>query len=204
MKKGIFIGVLFSLLFTTFILSESVPAEDSIKFLDAAFGKRMCDGWNNSPLPKKLASKSAGGNGWIDEKNKYTGKVEQKEIVVSRRDCSGWEKIQLTIENKNGLATCTYGGALDVDYDNAAWAFSPKTIHWYRFATKWSAMDMPAIMPGFRGPIPSARKNLQNFGHFWKMAGSLAKTLNADYKEGCSGLSSSDASKIEGYIKKIK
>lgn len=173
-------------------------------FMTPQFAEKLCDEWNKSPLPVALGKTSLGGNGWIESPNKYTNKVGVQEIVLGRRDCDKWESVEITIEDKGGKATCTYGGKLKVAFDKAAWAFAPKTLHWYRFAVQWSAMDMPAIMTGFRGPIPVARKNIKNFDHFWKAAGRLAKATNADYTKGCQGLSKSDAENIVSYIGKIK
>ncbi len=183
--------------------SPAVAGPPSV-FLDAEFAKGLCDAWNKSALPAKLGAKSAGGSGWIEEKNKYTGVRNTQEMLLGRRDCKGWKPAQLTIENKDGKAVCTYGGKIVVDLKKAAWAFSPKTVDWYRFATKWSAMDMPGIMTGFRGPIPVARKNLKNFGMFWKLTGKLAKSTSADYSAGCAALKGSHKKKIAKFLKKIK
>jgi hypothetical protein len=179
-------------------------ADEPFVFMGPQFAEKFCAEWNNSSLPVQLGATSQGGNGWIDGANKYTGKTGVQEIVVTRRDCDKWPNVELTLENKGGKAMCTYGGKMRVAYDKAAWAFAPKTLHWYRFATKWSAMDMPAIMDGFRGPIPVARKNIKNFDTFWKAAGHVAKTMKADYKTGCPGLSKSDAENIESFLGKIK
>lgn len=181
------------------------PAQNALQFLSPEFAKLVCDAWNQSELPQKLGTKDAGGNNWILTENKYTGEVRNKQVLVmSRRDCSAIPMVQLTIENKNGKALCTYGGALTESYEKAEWAFAPTTVQWYKFASGiWGYMQMPGIMKGFRGPMFVARANIDNFGTFWKIVGKVAKQTNADYKSSCT-LSDDDIENIEGYIKNIK
>jgi len=180
------------------------PAPPHIAFLDAEFTRRLCEAWNGSELPQKVGATSAGGNGWIDQPNKYTSaNAGVQELILSRRDCSDWPRMQLTIERgADGKATCTYGGPIKVEYEKAAWAMAPTTVHWYKFATSWSMWNMPSVMKGFRGYMNVARRNLSNFGIFWKLSGRLAKETQADYTTGCS-LDESDRKDIEGYLGKI-
>ncbi|MCX8124442.1 MAG: hypothetical protein N3F66_09785 [Spirochaetes bacterium] len=196
--------VVFVTLLIVFNISIS-PAQNTIVFLSPEFTKLVCEAWNKSELPQKLGTKETGGNGWILTENKYTGEVRNKQVLVmSRRDCDGMPKVQLTIENKNGKAVCTYGGALTEVYEKAEWAFAPTTVQWYKFASGiWGYMQMPGIMKGFRGPMFVARANIDNFGTFWKIVGRVAKETNADYKTNCN-LTSDDIEDIEGYIKNIK
>ena len=181
------------------------PAQNILQFLSPEFAKVVCDAWNQSELPQKLGTKDVGGNEWILTQNKYTGEVRNKQVLVmSRRDCSAMPKVQLTIENKNGKALCTYGGALTESYEKAEWAFAPTTVQWFKFASGvWGYMQIPGIMKGFRGPMFVARANIDNFGTFWKIVGKVAKQTNADYKSSCT-LSNDDIEDIEGYIKNIK
>lgn len=199
-----FVSVLMCILLLVLNISY-VPAQNSMIFLSPEFTKLVCDAWNQSELPQKLGTKEAGGNGWIFTENKYTGEVRNKQVLVmSRRDCASMPKVQLTIENKNGKAICTYGGALTESYEKAEWAFAPTTVQWYKFASGiWGYMQMPGIMKGFRGPMFVARANIDNFGTFWKIVGKVAKETNANYRTNCN-LSSDDIEDIEGYIKNIK
>lgn len=207
MKKVLFVGFLTIALTITGIFSTtSSNAEGGLQFMGPEFAKLLCDGWNNSSLPSKLAPKENGGNGWVTERNKYMNDAfrNKQVMIISRRDCPGIAKVQLTIENKDGKALCTYGGAQQEAYQNAEWAFAPETHHWYRFATgKWGMFEMPKIMTGFRGIYDVAAKNLGNFGIFWKVAGKIAKDKGADYKAGCPSLKSGDINDIEDYLKKI-
>lgn len=182
----------------------SEPASSG--FLDANFSAKLCEEWNKSALPAKLGSERAGGNGWIDTANKYTGEVRHKQVIImSRRDCAALPRMQLTIENKEGKAVCSYGGALVEKYEKAEWAFAPETEQWYKFASgEWGYFQMPGIMNGFRGPMFVARANIDSFGLFWKFTGSLAKRMGADYRKGCPSLSGEDAAEIQGYLNKIR
>jgi len=198
------LSVLTSTMLLIFNISYS-PAQNILQFLSPEFAKVVCDAWNQSELPQKLGTKDVGGNEWILTQNKYTGEVRNKQVLVmSRRDCSAMPKVQLTIENKNGKALCTYGGALTESYEKAEWAFAPTTVQWFKFASGvWGYMQIPGIMKGFRGPMFVARANIDNFGTFWKIVGKVAKQTNADYKSSCT-LSNDDIEDIEGYIKNIK
>jgi hypothetical protein len=196
----------------TFILamflapSVTAKAENgAVVFMGPEFAKLMVDAWNTSSLPDKLGSKSVGGSDWINTPNKYTGeKSNQQVIIMSRRDCPSIPKVQLTIENKDGRAVCTYGGPMKVNFEKAEWAFSPKTVQWYMFAAgNWGYTQMPGIMSGFRGPMFVARANIDNFGEFWKVAGRLAKKINADINTACPA-EKSDLDDISTYLKNIK
>lgn len=207
MKKFIFILAVVTL-FTIalyFNVSLTHAQSNSIVFLSPEFTKFVCDEWNKSELTQKLGTKAVGGNDWILTKNKYTGQVRNKQVfAMSRRDCDSMPKVQLTIENKDGRAICTYGGALIEEYKTAEWAFAPTTVQWYKFASGvWGYMQMPGIMKGFRGPMFVARANIDNFGIFWKVVGKAAKQINADYKAPCA-LSKDDIDAIEKYIKNIQ
>lgn len=183
----------------------TLNAGSGIQFMSPDFAKMMCSSWNESSLPGKLGSKEKGGNDWINTENKYTGEKRGRQVLImSRRDCPGIPRVQLTIENRDGLAVCSYGGAITESYEKAEWAFAPETEQWYKFASgKWGYMQMPGIMSGFRGPMFVARANIDNFGIFWKIAGSVAKRTNADYRGGCSSLKDDTAKDIEDYLSKI-
>jgi hypothetical protein len=164
--------------------------------MSAGFANLIVDAWNNSPLPVSLGTKEVGGSNWINTPNKYTGEKRNKQVIImSRRDCPDLPKVQLTIENINGKAICTYGGGLIEQYDKAEWAFAPTTMQWYKFASgKWGYL---------RGPMFVARANIDNFGEFWKVVGRLAKNVNADYMSSCT-LDKGDVEDIKENLKLIK
>ena len=178
---------------------------EAVVFMSPEFAKLMVDAWNSSSLPVKLGSKDVGGSNWINTPNKYTGQPTSRQVIImSRRDCPSIPRVQLTIENRDGKAVCTYGGAMKENYEKAEWAFSPKTVQWFKFASgMWGYMQMPGIMSGFRGPMFVARANIDNFGEFWKVAGRLAKNINADITSSCP-LDKGDQDDISEYLKNIK
>jgi len=184
-------------------LTSPLSAEKEI-FMGPDFAMLMCRAWNRSALPRKLATKKKGGNGWIAVENKYTGKNRGKQaIVMSRRDCPRISRVQLTISNMDGMAICTYGGRMKVAYRKAEWAFAPRTEHWFDFASGgWGMWAMRKLMKGMRGPMTTAFSNRHNFGIFWKITGRLAKNINADYTSKCS-LDSDTIKDIQKYLKKI-
>lgn len=199
-------GVLSFIMVMSLAPSVTAQAENgAVVFMGPEFAKLMVDAWNISPLPDKLGSKSVGGSDWINTPNKYTGeKTNRQVIIMSRRDCHSIPKVQLTIENKDGRAVCTYGGAMKERYEKAEWAFSPRTIQWFKFAAgNWGYTQMPGIMSGFRGPMFVARANIDNFGEFWKVAGQLAKRINADITSACP-VDKEDQDHISNYLKDIR
>ncbi|HNX23784.1 MAG TPA: hypothetical protein PKG60_07020 [Spirochaetota bacterium] len=206
MKKLIFSLLMMLMVFSApgFFTETAHAGNGAVIFMSSDFAKLLVDAWNNSSLPVKLGSKETGGSDWINTPNKYTGEKRNRQVIVmSRRDCPSMPKVQLTIENKQGRAVCTYGGLMIDNYDKAEWAFSPTTTQWYKFASgDWGYMQMPGIMPGFRGPMFVARANIDNFGEFWKVAGRVAKKINADYTSSCP-IDSGDIEDIKKYLGKI-
>jgi hypothetical protein len=196
---------LFIVLMSTLAINTGSAENSGGVFMSEGFAKLIVDAWNNGPLPVSLGTKEIGGSDWINTTNKYTGEKRSKQVIImSRRDCPDMPKVQLTIENINGKAVCTYGGALTEQYDKAEWAFAPTTVQWYKFASgKWGYLQMPGIMSGFRGPMFVARANIDNFGEFWKVVGRLAKNVNADYMSSCT-LDKGDIEDIKEYLKLIK
>lgn len=206
MKRLMYLMILLLMVFSApgIILDSAHAVKGEAVFMNADFAKQLVDAWNSSSLPVRLGSKEIGGSDWINTPNKYTGEKRNKQVIImSRRDCPSMAKVQLTIENREGKAVCTYGGAMTESYEKAEWAFSPTTVQWYKFASgEWGYMQMPGIMTGFRGPMFVARANISNFGEFWKVVGRVAKKINADYSSSCP-VSKGDLEDISEYLKKI-
>jgi len=123
--KKLFITSFLTLVLTTLIgVHFSFTAPNSpILFLSPEFAQLVCEAWNQSELPQRLGAKEIGGNNWILTENKYTGEVRNKQVLVMSRRDSSLPKVQLTIENKDGKAICTYGGALTEVYEKAKMGF---------------------------------------------------------------------------------
>ncbi len=202
-KKSVM--VLLTLMVSGIFILNADSQKKPVVFMSGDFAKLMVDAWNASSLPVSLGAKEVGGSDWINTPNKYTGETRNRQVIImSRRDCPSLPKVQLTIENRNGKAICVYGGPMTENYERAEWAFSPTTLQWYKFAAgNWGYMQMPGIMSGFRGPMFVARANISNFGEFWKVAGRVARNINADYKSPCSP-SQADNNEIQNYIGSIR
>ncbi len=166
---------------TLFILSGIVNAAP-VKLLDADFASELCSAWNNTKLPAVLGRS---GSAWVDS----AGSTGLQKMVVSRRDCQGFKKVQLIIEaDASGAAMCTSGGAFDGgDYQ---WKFEPTTSQWADFTDGFGVMKMPGIMNGFVGPYPTAAANISSFEIFFAAAGKLALDSSVDWA--CSGADADD------------
>lgn len=83
----------------------SLPAVASADFMDAPWAKKACDMWNsNATLTGKLA-----GDAWMAN----DGGRGYKTIQMYRTACGAGSKVQITIQDQNGKAMCTYGGKPD-------------------------------------------------------------------------------------------
>ncbi|MDH5681232.1 MAG: hypothetical protein OEZ36_06580 [Spirochaetota bacterium] len=146
-----------------------------ITFLSSEFAVELCKQWNASSLINKLGSKASGGNGWVNTEGK-----SKQYVTVFARDCSN-PKVQLLIEDTGGKAKCVYGGSLKPIENGVNWQFGPKTKEWKKWASSWSVMNMPALMSTFKGNMPVAKKNLKNFGLFWKAAAKAVSKTGSGY-----------------------
>jgi hypothetical protein len=161
----------------------AAPAQaDPVRLLDAPYTARLCEAWNGTSLPAALGRS---GSGWIDS----AGSEGRQVIVISRRDCEGWPKVQLVIEaDEAGQAVCRSGGAFPGG--ELQWRFTPTTEQWADFSDGFGVMQMPGIMSGFIGPYPVAAANIGNFEVFFAAAGRLALELDVDWS--CDGADAED------------
>jgi len=155
------------LLGTTIALTSSMASADA--FMSAAWAKSACDAWNaNATLTGEL-----GGDTWAANDNDRGYKA----IQMYRTDCGEATKVQINIEDKDGKATCTYGGAPDGKEIN-------KSYDYIMHATdeRWTQMGngdygpMKAMMFGrlkFTGPKGEAMSVMGPFGAFLKLAGGV-------------------------------
>lgn len=160
--------------------------------LDAAYTAQLCQAWNGTSLPAALGRE---GSGWIDS----AGSEGSQLIVISRRDCSDWSKVQLLIQaDERGEAVCQQGGLYDGS--ELQWQFTPTTVQWADFTDGFGVMQMPGIMKGFVGPYGVAASNIGNFEVFFAAAGKLALDLGADWS--CEGANADKVSdELEGIDK---
>lgn len=176
---------------TLALLSVNPAQAAQMKLLDKAFAAELCQAWNKSKLPQKLGRS---GSGWIDSADSQGKQV----MVMSRRDCTGWTKVQLVIEaDDKGLARCSSGGVYD-GKQKMTWKFEPTTLHWADFSDGFGTFDMPKIMNGFVGPYGTAMNNLSHFGTFFAVVGRLALAKKVDWN--CAG---ADAADVADEVKDI-
>ncbi len=165
-------------------------AASDIKLLDANYATQLCQAWNQTSLPSALGRS---GSQWIDSADSEG----RQTMVISRRDCTGWSKVYLTIEaDEAGNASCTSGGTWsEGDFQ---WQFTPTTPQWADFTDGFGVTQMPGIMKGFVGPYGVAAKNIKNFEIFFAMAGRLALDGGVDWS--CEG---ADAEKVQREVADI-
>jgi hypothetical protein len=171
----------FALLSALTLTAAAAPG----RLLDAPFAGELCAAWNTTKLPALLGRS---GSGWIDS----AGSSGTQLMVISRRDCSGWSKVQLKIvADAKGDAMCEAGGA----FTGGAfqWKFEPTTKQWADFTDGFGVMQMPGIMKGFVGPYNVAASNIDNFEIFFAAAGKLALDEDVDWT--CEGANASAVSK---------
>lgn len=176
------------------LLYLSAADASAAKLLDPAFASALCTAWNASKLPALLGRN---GSGWIDSAD---SEGKQK-MVISRRDCADWPKVQLVIEvDAGGAASCTSGGA----YDGGGyqWKFEPTTSQWADFTDGFGVMQMPGIMKGFVGPYGTAMNNIGSFGMFFAATGKLALESSASWA--CTGGDPDEINRAVAGIDKAK
>jgi hypothetical protein len=177
-------------LYAIFAVLASPAQADPVRLLDASYTGKLCEAWNGTSLPAALGRS---GSGWIDS----AGSVGRQLIVISRRDCTDWPKVQLLIEADDaGQALCLGGGAFPGG--ELQWQFTPTTEQWADFTDGFGVMQMPGIMSGFVGPYGVAASNIGNFEVFFAAAGKLALDLDVDWT--CAG---ADAEKVAGEVADI-
>ena len=191
--KGLFSSLLLAgfVFISTFGVFSADAKADGMKMLDAAYAADLCQSWNKSSLPKRVGRS---GSGWIDSADSKGQQV----LVINRKDCKGWKKVQLVIKaDAKGQAMCVSGGAFD-GKQKLTWKFEPSSLHWADFSDGFGTFDMPKIMKGFVGPYGTAMNNLGNFEIFFAVAGKLALDKKVDWA--CTG---ADAKDVADEIKDI-
>lgn len=146
----------------------AVQAADPV-FMSAEWATEACKGWNTDPaLTTTLKERK-----WIDN-NKGRG---YKIVQIYRMDCPKSARVELKLEDKDGKALCTYGGAavtqkLDSDADYLMFATDE---HWKRMGAGEDG-PMKAMMFGrlkFEGPKMEAMGVMGPFGSFLRLTGKV-------------------------------
>ena len=166
------------LLFLSFSLSPVLAADT---YMDAGWAKQACNAWNASPVLTKqlidvdINEEFKGGYSWV----RNNAKRGYKLVQMYRSSCGEASKIQLTIQEKNGLAMCVAAGKPD----NKKMNFNVDYLM-HASDKNWACMGrgsfgcgaMGAMMTGklkFKGPKGEAMKVMSPIEAFLQVAGKL-------------------------------
>ncbi len=163
------------LLGTTIAFMATTASADN--FMSPTWAKAACAAWNkNATLTGEL-----GGDTWAANNNKRGYKI----IQMYRTECGNATKVQLTIEDKDGKAMCTYGGAPDGKKLNTSYDYIMNATD-----KRWTELGegkygpMKAMMFGrlkFKGPKTEAMSVMGAFGSFLKLAGGVPGEKGKDH-----------------------
>jgi putative sterol carrier protein len=147
----------------------AVPATAASVLMSAEWGKDACEAWNKDPvLTDKLME-----SGWIKNDKGRGYKVMQ----IYRSDCGSKPTAEMRIVAKDKKAVCTYGGGIETARldDGADYVMSAETARWLEMG-KGEYGPMKAMMLGrlgFEGPKMEAMGNMEPFGNFLLIVGSV-------------------------------
>ena len=143
-------------------------------FMDPVWAKQACNAWNaNATLTTQLGSKSS--SKWISNDAGRGFKVLQ----MYRSQCGVKSKVQLTIADKGGKATCIYGGKPDGKKMNLAvdYVMHATDKNWTCMGKgSWGCGAMGAMMTGklqFDGPKGEAMSVMGPFEGFLLLTGKV-------------------------------
>lgn len=160
MKKTILSAILFAGVVS---VSQAAPL-----MMAADWAQEMCKAWNADPtLTGKLIE-----SGWM-KNNKGRG---YKVMQIYRSDCDASPHVELRVTEKDGKATCVYGGKaeskLDADADYLMWAETPRWVE----MGKGEYGPMRAMFfqrLHFDGPMGEAMGNMGPFENFLLLVGKV-------------------------------
>lgn len=139
-------------------------------YMDAAWAKKACNAWNQSPV----LTKELGGD-WM-KNNAGRG---YKLVQMYRSSCGEPSKVQMLIQDKGGKAMCVTAGKPDGKKMNYAvdYLMHAKDKHWACMGRgSFGCGAMGAMMSGklkFQGPKGEAMSVMGPFGAFLKIAGKV-------------------------------
>jgi putative sterol carrier protein len=157
-------------------LAAFSAAGQSAVFMSAEWAQQACEAWNkDEQLTTGLAGK------WIGNDAGRGYKV----IHISRIDCPDSPRVELTIAEQDGMAKCTYGGAVahaelnsDVDYYMYA-----EDEDWVCMGEgKWGCGPMGAMATNklkFEGPKMEAMSVMGPFEGFLLLTGKVETNRNS-------------------------
>lgn len=140
-------------------------------FMSGEWAVEACKGWNaNKGLTEDLKK-----SGWVENNKGRAHKVMQ----IYRIECESSPRVELQITDKDGKATCTYGGWAKTDpadlEKSVDYVMFAKDKHWKRMGSGKDG-PMKAMMFGrlkFKGPKLEAMGNMGPFGGFLRLTGEV-------------------------------
>ena len=160
------------ILVTTFIaLLFSTSAQAAPVFMSGEWAAEACNAWNaDKGLTEELKK-----SGWVENNKGRSHKVMQ----IYRMECKDSPRAEMQIADKDGKATCVYGGWVktkEADLDKSVdYVMFAKDEHWVRMGDG-SDGPMKAMMFGrlkFKGPKMEAMGNMGPFAGFLRLTGKV-------------------------------
>ena len=132
------------------------------------WAQEMCKAWNADPvLTTKLVE-----SGWVrnDRKRGF------KSMQIYRSDCADSARIELRVVEKDGKATCAYGGKAETVLDTSVdYVMFAETGRWIEMGKgeygPMKAMFLQRL--GFDGPMMEAMGNMGPFESFLLLVGKV-------------------------------
>jgi putative sterol carrier protein len=138
-------------------------------FMSGEWGAAMCKAWNADPvLTKKLKE-----SGWVDNNNKRGYKIMQ----IYTNDCPNAPRVEMRIQDQDGIAKCTYGGLAQSDKPDTSFDYimHASTKNWKKMGAgdlgpMWA---MTTFRLKFSGPMGEAMSNMGPFKSFLRLTGKV-------------------------------
>lgn len=134
--------------------------------MDQNYAQMLCQKWNETP---KLVNMG---------KNSSWASVPVRKLFLYRNDCKALGQVELIIQNENGKAICTYGGAAKDRRTGNDFLMHAKTKNWEAMG-RGDEGPMKAMMFGdleFSGPKFVAMENMGPFSQFLLNIGRVPHT----------------------------
>jgi len=156
-------------------ISFPVLAQDTPVLMSGEWGAKACEAWNAEPILTDKLMESE----WINNDAERGYKI----LHVYRTDCGDAPTAELRIVEKDGKATCEYGGSIQnaelnskVDY-----VMHATTERWQEMGSgKYGPMKAMMLRRlKFSGPKWEAMKNMDPFKSFLLLAGKVSSTTES-------------------------
>ena len=138
-------------------------------FMSGEWAAEACKAWNaDKGLTEELKE-----SGWVEN----SGEKGYKVMQIYRRNCKDSPRAEMHISDKNGKATCVYGGWAKTEKLNSSYDYimSAKDKNWVKMGNgKLGAMGaMMTFRLIFSGPYGEAMSNMGPFGGFLRLTGKV-------------------------------